>query len=121
MLLMKKHSIIELAGVTDALQQRSLYQCALEKNAPSIYSVQKLRRLKFPEISICSSVLDVTMVIVAEGTFKEKTRIKIPVSSISIIRQYSRSASNNTMVERKETSKKAAFIFLVDYCPILKN
>ena len=59
------------------------------------------------------------MVIVAEGTFKEKTRIKIPVSSISIIPQYSRSAPN-TMVEWKETSKMAAFIFLVDYCPILK-
>ena len=60
------------------------------------------------------------MVIVAEGTFKEKTRIKIPISSISIIPQYSRSASNNTMVKRKETSRMAAFIFLVDYCPILK-
>ena len=36
MLLMKKHYIIELAGVTDALQQRSLYQCALMKNAPSM-------------------------------------------------------------------------------------
>ena len=60
------------------------------------------------------------MEIVAEGTFKEKTQIKIPVSSISISPQYSRSAPKNTMVEWKETSKMAAFIFLVDYCPILK-
>ena len=125
MLLMKKHSIIELAGVTDALQQRSLYQCALAKNAPSwgipsIYRVQNYVDRSFPRF-LSVVLLDVTMVIVAEGTFKEKTRIKIPVSSISIIPQYSRSASNNTMIERKETSKMTAFIFLVDYCPIIKN
>ena len=69
--------------MTDALQQRSRYQCAL-KNAPliwgipSIYRVEKLHRLKFPVISICSTRKDVTMVIVAEGTFKQKTWIKIP-------------------------------------------
>ena len=44
---------------------------------PSIYRVQKLRRLKFHVISICSTRKDVSMVIVAEGTFKQKTRIKI--------------------------------------------
>ena len=98
---------------------RSGEECAFLGN--SFYlQCSKLRRLKFPEI-LSVVLLDITMVIVAEGTFKEKTRIKIPVSSISIIPQYSRSASNNTMVERKETSKMTAFIFLVDYCPILKN
>ena len=77
--------------MTHALRQRSRYQCAL-KNAPliwgipSIYRDQKLRRLKFPVISIkfCSFRKDVSMVIVAEGTFKQKTQIKNLVSSISI-------------------------------------
>ena len=32
----------------------------------------KLRRLKFPVISICNTRRDVSMVIVAEGTFKPK-------------------------------------------------
>ena len=41
----EKTLILELAGETDGLQQRSLYQCALMKNAPSwgfpsIYSAQ---------------------------------------------------------------------------------
>ena len=52
--------------MTDALQQRSRYQCAL-KNAPHrgflFYSVQKLRRLKLSVISICSTRKDVSMVI----------------------------------------------------------
>ena len=55
--------------MTDALQQRSRYQCAL-KNASlagGIPSLQcsKLRRLKFTVISICSTRKDVSMVIVA--------------------------------------------------------
>ena len=48
----------------------------------------KLRRLKFSVISIHSTRKDVPMVIeleVTEGTFNKRTRIKIPVSSISII------------------------------------
>ena len=63
------------AGVTDALQQRSRYQCALMKNAAlkgnSLYiQCWKLRRLKFSVICICSSrrpyaVEDVSMVTVA--------------------------------------------------------
>ena len=71
--------------MTDALQQRSRYQCALTnlKNASclgnSFYlQCSKLCRMKFPVISICSIRRDVSMVIVAEGTFKPKTRIKIP-------------------------------------------
>ena len=56
--------------MTDALQQRSLYQCALKmKNASclgnSFLQCSKLRRLKFPVISICSTRKDVSMVIVA--------------------------------------------------------
>ena len=56
-----------------------------------------------------------------KDSFKQKTRIKIPVRNISIIPQYCRSAPNNTKVEWEETSKMAAFIFLVDYCPIIKS
>ena len=52
---------------------------------------------------------------------KQKTRIKIPVNSMFLIPQYCRSAPNNTMVEWEETSKMAAFIFLVDYCPIINT
>ena len=56
--------------MTDAIQQRSRYQCALKmKNAScwgnSFLTVLKLRRLKFPVISICSTRKDVSMVIVA--------------------------------------------------------
>ena len=66
--------------MTDALQQRSRYQCAL-KNAPLLrefllLQCSKLRRLKLSMIENGK---------VTEGTFKQKTRIKIPVSSISII------------------------------------
>ena len=44
------------AGVTDALQQRSLYQCALMKNAPFMgnplyLQCSKIRRLRFSVIS----------------------------------------------------------------------
>ena len=70
--------------MTDALQQRSRYQCALTilKNASclgnSFYlQCSKLRRLKFPVISVCSTRRDVSMVIVAEGTFKPKDTDKI--------------------------------------------
>ena len=57
--LMKNTKYSSWAGVTDAIQQRSRYQCALKmKNhlAWGIPSLQcsKLRRLKFPVISICS-------------------------------------------------------------------
>ena len=53
--------------MTDALQQRSLYQCALMKNAPfmgnSFYlQCSTLRRLKFSVISICRTSKDVSMV-----------------------------------------------------------
>ena len=57
--------------MTDALQQRSRYECAL-KNAPlymgnSFYlQCSKLHKLKFSMISICSTRKDVSMVIVAE-------------------------------------------------------
>ena len=34
--LQKKHQIFKLAGVTDALQQRSRYQCALKKSEECI-------------------------------------------------------------------------------------
>ena len=56
--------------MTDALQQRSLYQCALMKNAPSIgnslyMQCSKLRRLKISRICICSTRKDVSMVTVA--------------------------------------------------------
>ena len=44
---------------------------------------------------------------------QKKTRIKLPVSSISIIPQYCRSASNNTKVEWEETSKMAAMFPVV--------
>ena len=41
-------------------------------------SAREGRRLKFSVISICSTRKDVSMVIVAKGIFKQKTRIKIP-------------------------------------------
>ena len=77
--------------MTDALQQRSRYQCAL-KNAPLgeflLFAVFKLRRLKLSVISIRSTRKDLSMVIELESYrryIQQKTRIKIPVSSISII------------------------------------
>ena len=57
--------------MTDAIQQRSRYQCALKmKNASLAWGIpslqcSKLRRLKFPVISTCSPRKDVSMVIVA--------------------------------------------------------
>ena len=118
--------------MTDAIQQRSRYQCALKKSEECISCLgnsfhlqgSKLRRLKFPVILFVRSTRkDVSMVTVAGRVQKvnSKTRIKIPVSSIPIIPQYCRSAPNNTMVEWEETSKMAAFIFLVDYCPIINT
>ena len=69
---------------------------------------------------------DVSYMIVAgkvtEGTFKQKTRIKLPLSSISsTFSLYCRAAPNNTIVEWEETSQMAVFIFLVDYCPIINT
>ena len=56
------------------------------------------------------------MVIVA-GSYRRypqtKKRIKLPVSSISIIPLYCRSAPNNTMVEWEETRKMAAMFLVV--------
>ena len=59
--------------MTDAIQQRSRYQCALKKSEECISCLgnsfylqcSKLHRLKFPVISICSTRKDVSMVIVA--------------------------------------------------------
>ena len=68
----------------------------------------KLRRLKFPVISIVVTRKDVSMVTVTSTKDTDKN-----TCSISIIPQYCRSAPNNTMVEWEETSKMAAFIFRV--------
>ena len=75
--------------MTDALQQRSRYQCALKEcnsswGIPSIYRVQKTRRLKF--------------LFVVKGETKDTDKNK---SRISIIPQYFQSAPNNTRVEWK--------------------
>ena len=94
--------------MTDAIQQGSRYQCALKnlKNAslawgiPSI-TVLKLRRLKFPVISI------------GDCSLKQKTRIKIPVSSISIIPQYCRSAPNNTRLNGRKLENGCLYIRVV--------
>ena len=75
----------------------------------------KLRRRKFSVISICSTRKDVSMVTVAGRLQKVPSNKDTDKNtcSISIIPQYCRYAPNNTIVEWEETSKMAAFIFLV--------
>ena len=110
--------------MTDALQQRSRYQCALKtmKNA-SHASSEECTYQGIP--SIYSYNIDVSSVIVAGSLqnvhSKQKTWIKYLVSSISLSSKHCRSAPNNTIVEWEENSRMAAFIFLVDYCPIINN
>ena len=67
--------------MTDALQQRSRYQCALKRSEERISCTVGeflLFIVKNTDVSFdCSWKL-------TEGTFKQNTRIKIPCNSISI-------------------------------------
>ena len=60
-------------------------ECTSDMGEFLLLQSSKLRRLKFSVISNCSTRKDVSMVIVTEGTLKQKTQIKYLVSSVLII------------------------------------